>query len=96
MQSLLFLKPADDAEIDRVINIDLMSTAYANPEGGTIAICGNAEIRMSLPFPEFVKKVEFLIAENYRTAHESSIKWHQKRMDDLESVMKDVMKDHTH
>lgn len=94
MQSLMFLKSTDDGPIDRIINIDLISTAYPNPDGeGTIVIVGNASISMGMPFAEFVKKIEFLIAENYRIGTESSLKWHEKRMADAEKTLKNTLKD---
>ena len=96
MQSLLILKPRDDADPDRIINIDLMSTACVSSTNSewTQVICGYADITLHIPFSEFLKQVQHLIAENYRVSAETSVQWHKKRMADMEAAMKAAINEH--
>jgi hypothetical protein len=96
MQSMLFLRSTDDGPIDRIINIDLLSTAAPhadNPEWTRLQ-SGLSDITLHMPFAQFLKQVEHLIAENYRVGTETSARWHKKRMEDSEEMMKSVMKDY--
>ena len=93
MQSILFLRPSEDKEPDRIINIDLLSSASIHPENPewTRAFVGNCEITMHMTFAQFTEKVQALIAENYRVSNESYVMWHNKRMADQEEMMKSVL-----
>lgn len=92
MQSILFLRLTDDGPIDRLINIDLLSTAGPNKEtGGTIAVVGNTEIRMGLPFDKFTELVQKLIGDNYKASLERSVYWEEKRKKDSEDMLNRVM-----
>lgn len=100
MQSIMFLKPPGGGPVDRLINLDLLASAsdISSVEGregetGTILIMQGATITMGMPFPEFLKQVEYLIAENYRISNETSAAWHNKRMADTGEMMKSVMED---
>ena len=95
MQTLLMLRPTDDEPINRIINIELMSTANVDPndENRTVVYCAGVEIKLGIPFEKFLKSVEHLVAENYRIGNETSIAWHKKRISDQEEMMKTVMKE---
>ena len=93
MQSIMFLRATEDGPVERLINLDQLSTASPsseNPEW-TRAICGLSDTTIHMPFAEFVKQVEHLIAENYRISTETSAQWHAKRMADSEKMMKEVL-----
>jgi hypothetical protein len=96
MQSILFLRETDDGEINRLINIDLLSAASPSPENldWTLVICGFATITIHMPFSKFLEHVQTLIAENYRVSSESSIQWHKKRIADTEESLNAVLGAH--
>lgn len=95
-QNFLFLKPSENEPIDRIINLDLMSSAFKNPDPNakekTIVWVGTGEIKMGMPFDEFLIHVQRLIAENYKLGHDYSLARENERMVALGKVMSDVMK----
>jgi hypothetical protein len=91
MQSILFLRPDKDSPIDRMINLDLLATAYREEDGSTGLIVAGAQINMGMKFEDFLIEVEKLIAENHRISVESAAAWQHKRNKDLEAVIKSVM-----
>lgn len=99
MQSLLFLKPADDKPVDRIVNIDLLATAHPNPtepEKWTDVIVGMANVTIHMPFADFIAKVQELIAQNYKHSVDASLYWQQKRTDDMRDVLSAALKDFHH
>jgi len=101
MQSIMFIKSTEDGPIDRIVNLDLLSTAHdaGSEEGhegeiGTVLLLQGARVNMGMKFSDFLSQVEKLIADNYRVAHESSAAWHKKRMEDTEAIMRSVMHEH--
>jgi hypothetical protein len=93
MQSLLFLNSPESGEIDRIINIDLLSTACVhneNPEW-TRLICGFSDITIHIKLADFVEKVKELVAANYKVSLQNSAYWHEKRMQDMQTVMGKVL-----
>jgi hypothetical protein len=94
MQSLLLLRNPETNEVDRIINIDLMSTAYVHSENAewTRVICGLADITIHMKFSDFLKSVETLVAQNYKSSLESAAFWHEKRLKDQGTMMEDVLK----
>lgn len=96
MQSMLFLQHPDTGELDRVINISLLSTACPhneNPEW-TRAHCGWSDVTIHMKFSEFAAKVQELIAQNYKASVEGAAFWHNKRQKDTEEMMERVMGKH--
>ena len=91
MQNILFLKSKDEGPVDRIINLDLLATAFPNPKGeGTVLIVQGAEITMGMAFDKFLGFVQHHISENYRISNEASAFWHKKRMDDTAEILKAV------
>jgi hypothetical protein len=68
MQSLLFLRPSDDAPISRIINIDRMDHASADPNNPecTLVNVGLTAVTLQMPFSKFLENVEDLLKDNYR------------------------------
>lgn len=95
MQGMMFLKSPVDGEIKRLINIELLASAGVDPDNpnATVAFCGVAQIKIDMPFGDFLKQVEQLITDNYRVRLESDAMWHNKRMADTAEIMAAAMHD---